>query len=153
MHRENLEEKNRRMSIGSIESQQKEIKSIYRYFKDRPDAIESHAAALKELIKDPSIQKTFRRYSDQFRNAKENRLSLEMEKNRKLRSIRKFREEHKEIEDITNKWRDVLLCAFEDLVKYTESRPIDLYNGFHLRSIHVGKDEVGVCSEEEEYAE
>lgn len=149
----NNEEKIRRASIGSAEGQQQEIKSIFRYFKDRPEAIEKHSSSLESLIKDPSVQKAFRRYSDQFRNVKENRLSSEIEKNRKLRSIHRFREEHKEIASITDRWRDVLLCAFDDLAKCTNARPIDLYKAFHLAAIHIEKEEVGVYSEDEEFEE
>lgn len=149
MPRVEEKEKNRRVSFGSLEAQLQEIKTIYRYFKDRPEAIEEHAEDLEDLVKDPSIQKAFRRYSDQFRNIKENRLSFEMEKNRKLKTIHKFKEEHKKIGEITDRWRDILICAFEDLVKYTESCPIDLYNRFNLSAIHIEKEEVGVCSEEE----
>ncbi|KAI5192160.1 hypothetical protein NEMIN01_1853 [Nematocida minor] len=138
-----------RASLGSADAQEQEIKNIYRYFKDRPEVIERHADELNELAKDPTIQKAFRRHSDQFRNIKENRLSYELEKNRKLRLIHKFKKEHTDIENITNRWRDILLCAFEDLVKYTDSKAVDLYNAFHLKSIHVQKDEVGIYSEED----
>lgn len=137
----------RRLSIGSAEAQAQEISNMYAYFKERPKLIEGVENELKEFLKDPSIQKTNRRHSDQFRNTETNRLSQELEKNRKLKLIHKFQKEHKDIEGVTDRWRDILLCAFEELVKYTESKPIDLYNAFHLKTIYIKKDEVGIYSD------
>ncbi|EHY65037.1 hypothetical protein NEAUS04_1053 [Nematocida ausubeli] len=143
----------RRMSVGTVESQALDIANMHAYFKERPALVESAFHELEKISNDPVVKKINRRHSDQFRAVETNRLFSEMENNRKLRMIHKFQKDHVNISSITDKWREVLLCAFEDLVKYTEAKPIELYKGFHLKTIHVDKEEVGIYSEYESETE
>ncbi|OAG33285.1 hypothetical protein NEIG_01035 [Nematocida sp. ERTm5] len=143
----------RRMSVGSVDSQSQEISNMLAYFTERPALVEEMREDLQKIIEDPAIQKINRRHSDQFRTIETNRLSQEMDKNRKLRLIHKFEKENKNISDVTDQWREVLLTAFEDLAKYTHAPRTDLYKAFHFKAIHVDKEEVGIYSDYESETE
>ncbi|KAH9386954.1 uncharacterized protein NEMAJ01_1850 [Nematocida major] len=134
----------RRMSVGSSEAQAQEIQRMCRYFEERPALVEQIRAEVDALSIDPGIKKSCTRQSHRLQSGSECRTCQEAEDNRKLRSIHRFQADHKEIESITDKWRDVLLCGFNDLVKYMGCEPISAYNAYSLGSIHIAKEELDI---------
>lgn len=112
------------------------------------EALESMRNEVAAIQAELSLQKKRRRYSDQFKLVPLDRLSKELDANRKARLVLKFREDHQDIVSVTEEWRAALISAFGSLASLcseTETgSPEELYQALSLQRTGVTKEELGI---------
>jgi len=128
----------------AAQRQEESVEKMVEELRGNGDLLGKAMESAEEILKDKSLSKPKRRYSDQFKSGALDRLTKEQERNRKARIAQKFERENSDIDKVSDKWREVLVSAFKEIVAEQKGDPNAMYEALSLVNTGVTKEELDV---------
>lgn len=85
-----------------------------------------------------------RRYSDQFKNP----VFIQKDINRKLKMIKKFKENNGDLEELIERWKECISECISMLKNEHDVSPLTIFKSFNLRKHGFDIHEHGICEED-----